>query len=440
MGPSFDEARAWLSALASDRLAAVRLEHEPGVSEALPAGDEVVFWDSPCCDGRERAIAMGEGIAARIDANGAQRFDEVAERGNVLLQRIATFGGARPRLFGGFAFGTGEGVAEWSGFGEASFVLPERLVECASNGWSTTLVGTAARLLEPGFLEQATRLRPERARADVVAPHATVEADADSAFTAMVARAIDTIGTGAMEKVVLARRTRVTSERPVEWDRVIRALNRSAHATRFAFVRRGGAFLGATPETLVSLSRGQLTTQAVAGTAPREGCDEAEIRALLESEKDLREHVVVRDTIVRALEPHATAITAEATPHVTTLPNVHHLVSSIAASPRRGAHVVRIAGSLHPTPAVAGWPKEAATRFIRSNEGWSRGWYAAPIGWFDASGEGVFAVGIRSALVDELGAWVYAGAGIVRGSRPELESRETRAKQAPMIAALTGVA
>jgi len=440
MGPSFDEARAWLSGIARDRLAAVRLECDPSEAEPILASDEVVFWDAPSRDGGERDIVTGEGIAARVEGHGPERFDEVAERGGVLLQRIATFGGARPRLFGGFAFEAGDRDSEWSAFGEASFVLPERIVEGASNRHWVTVIGTVGRLLEPGVLERPTRSRAEQARATSIAPFATVETDADSAFTAIVARAIDTIGAGAMEKVVLARRTRVISERPVEWERVVRALNGSRHTTRFAFVRRTAAFLGATPETLISLSRGELTTQAVAGTAPREGRDEAEVQALLDSEKDRREHDVVRDAIVGALEPYATAITAERIPHVTTLPNVHHLVSSITASPRRGAHVVRIAGSLHPTPAVAGWPKDAATRFIRSNEGWSRGWYAAPVGWFDASGEGVFAVGIRSALVDERGAWVYAGAGIVRGSRPELESRETRAKQAPMIAALTGTA
>jgi isochorismate synthase EntC len=66
----------------------------------------------------------------------------------------------------------------------------------------------------------------------------------------------------------------------------------------------------------------------------------------------------------------------------------------------------------------------------------SRGWYASPIGWFDAAGDGAFAVALRCALVDGRRAWLFAGAGIVEGSDPELEYAETELKHAAMLSVL----
>jgi isochorismate synthase len=194
--------------------------------------------------------------------------------------------------------------------------------------------------------------------------------------------------------------------------------------------------VGASPETLLVVAGGRLRTEALAGSIPRHGDDASEIRELSTSDKDRREHAFVRDAIVAALQPLTTDVRWPAEPAIKTLRHVHHLTTPIEATLRESAHVASLAGRLHPTPAMAGWPTADARRFIRDHEGWSRGWYASPIGWFDAAGDGVFAVGIRSALIDATGAWVYAGAGVVHGSDAALECKETRAKQAGMLAAL----
>ena len=95
---------------------------------------------------------------------------------------------------------------------------------------------------------------------------------------------------------------------------------------------------------------------------------------------------------------------------------------------------------LHPTPAVGGWPRAAALRFIREQEGLDRGWYAAPLGWLDRHGAGEFAVGLRSALLEGSTAALFAGCGIVGDSDPAEEYAESRLKLRPMLAALTGCA
>ena len=91
---------------------------------------------------------------------------------------------------------------------------------------------------------------------------------------------------------------------------------------------------------------------------------------------------------------------------------------------------------LHPTPALGGSPRDLALAFIQEHEPTLRGWYAAPVGWIDANLDGSFAVAIRSAVVQERRAWLYAGGGIVPDSVPRQEWEETGWKFRPMLAVM----
>jgi menaquinone-specific isochorismate synthase len=129
------------------------------------------------------------------------------------------------------------------------------------------------------------------------------------------------------------------------------------------------------------------------------------------------------------------ALAAE--PTVLRLPNIQHLLTPITAQlrdPKTG--ILPLARALHPTPAMGGAPRERALSLLRRLEPVPRGWYAAPIGWLDSAGDGVFAVAIRSAVTQHNRAWLYAGAGIVADSRPEREWTETALKFRPMLGAL----
>jgi isochorismate synthase len=177
---------------------------------------------------------------------------------------------------------------------------------------------------------------------------------------------------------------------------------------------------------------------ALAGSMPRGSGWEAQAAALRTSEKDLREHAPVRDAVVSALDPLCTAVTHPAVPTVRVLPTVLHLYSRVTGTLRdtTAGDVLALTDALHPTPAVCGTPREAARAFIAAHEDAPRGWYAGPVGWVDAAGEGEAMVALRSAVVCGATAWAYAGAGLVRGSDAAQEWRETDAKLGPMRAAL----
>jgi menaquinone-specific isochorismate synthase len=94
-----------------------------------------------------------------------------------------------------------------------------------------------------------------------------------------------------------------------------------------------------------------------------------------------------------------------------------------------------------PTPAIGGYPSDAALAAIRDRDGFDRGWYAAPVGWLDHKGEGEFAVAIRSALLRRSGqegdALLFAGCGIVADSDPVSEYAESQLKLLVMLSSLT---
>jgi menaquinone-specific isochorismate synthase len=181
-------------------------------------------------------------------------------------------------------------------------------------------------------------------------------------------------------------------------------------------------------------------TEALAGSAARGESaseDAALCRALLQSEKDLREHRLVVDSILRRIADLGLTVEHAAQPRVLGLANVQHLYLPLSASLPAGVHILDLVARLHPTPAVGGTPREPALSAIKRLESLDRGLYAGPQGWVDHRGEGEFFVGIRSALIDGNSATVHAGAGIVAGSDAGKELAETELKLKALTGALT---
>ena len=200
----------------------------------------------------------------------------------------------------------------------------------------------------------------------------------------------------------------------------------------------GETFLGASPERLVTVDRNQLETDALAGSAPRgeTQLDDRNIaQALLGSIKEVHEHQLVIDFITSqlvalGLEPEMFPAT------LLQLPNIQHLHTPIRSIVPKTVHILEVVAALHPTPAVAGVPRDLACDQIRSFETFDRSRYAAPIGWIDGEGNGEFAVGIRSAILAGDRARLFAGAGIVQGSNAEHELAEVQLKLQALLRAI----
>ncbi|MHB1139771.1 MAG: chorismate-binding protein, partial [Microthrixaceae bacterium] len=119
---------------------------------------------------------------------------------------------------------------------------------------------------------------------------------------------------------------------------------------------------------------------------------------------------------------------------------VQHLATMVEGRLSRPTPpVLDLVAALHPTPAVGGWPRDAALGAIAALEQADRGRYAGPVGWTDAGGNGAFAVGIRSVELSGTTARLFAGVGVVADSDPLAELEETRAKARSLLGALVRV-
>ncbi|MEG4850750.1 isochorismate synthase [Microcoleus sp. B5-D4] len=262
-----------------------------------------------------------------------------------------------------------------------------------------------------------------------------------SQFKTSVKSALELIASKYFSKIVLSQAINVISQTPFS---LIDSLNnlRLSYPDCYVFSTSNGKgqnFIGASPERLISIHNNQLLTDALAGSAPRgktEAGDTKLAQGLLESEKDIREHQVVIDFIVDRLSKLGITPNFSPVPRLLQLSNIQHLWTPITAQIPADIHLLKILAQLHPTPAVAGVPRDIALEQIRRCESCDRSLYAAPLGWIDRTGNGEFAVGIRSALIDGDRAILYAGAGIVAGSEPEKELAEIQLKLQPLLNAL----
>lgn len=259
-------------------------------------------------------------------------------------------------------------------------------------------------------------------------------------WIALVTDALAAMRDGPVAKLVGARRESLRRDGAWRLGDLVRGLAplHAPGSARFAFRHEGTSFLGLTPETLLTRRGGQLRTEALAGSLARDPAhDERDRNALRRSEKDLREHALVAEMILRTLAPWCDRLDAPSTPEVRSLRALHHLCTPITATLRADApDALTLAAALHPTPAVAGMPVDPAVRWILAHEDAPRGWYAGALGWCDAQGDGRLVVALRAAVIRGEHAWTYAGAGLVPGSDPDREWEETAVKMAMMREAL----
>jgi isochorismate synthase len=346
-------------------------------------------------------------------------------------------------VVGGLAFEPRASQArdpEWREFGDGRLALPAlSLIECGGQAWLIRAAQVRAnddpeqiaRALER-LHARAVQTPQARKRAPLL--HGPPPEGLGDRYARAAAEVIGAIRGGAARKVVIADVEKLETEGVLPARPVLERLAQM-HPGCLVFAQGLGdvTFLGATPELMVGLQEGHVRASALAGTAPRGD------RALLESRKDLDEHAFVVEAITGTLRSCCSEVEVPAQPVLIETGNVMHLHTPITAVAQRGTHLLDLVEALHPTPAVAGTPRPAALELIRKHEPFDRGWYAGPIGWVNARGEGEMYVALRCGLVQPGEVRLYAGAGLVAASDPQREAAETRLKlgalRAPLEAA-----
>ena len=249
-------------------------------------------------------------------------------------------------------------------------------------------------------------------------------------FMAMVARAAALTATPEVDKVVLSRLIDITTRERVDSGALLERLIAQNPAS-FNFhvpLSDGGVLLGASPELLLRKEGAHFSSLPLAGSARRQPDDVLDREAghrLLASEKDRHEHELVTQAMKAVLAPRSSELSLPDSPQLITTPTLWHLATQIQGT--------ALACLLHPTPALSGFPHQAAKRLIGELEPFDRQLFGGIVGWCDDEGNGEWVVTIRCARLQQRTLRLFAGAGIVPASSPLGEWRETGVKLTTML-------
>ncbi|WP_058912088.1 isochorismate synthase [Entomohabitans teleogrylli] len=257
-------------------------------------------------------------------------------------------------------------------------------------------------------------------------------------FLDMVARGARAAAGPAVDKVVLSRLIDIACRRPLDSLALMRQLVAQNPASfNFHFpLADGSVLLGASPELLLRKEGNHFSSLPLAGSAPRHVDRQLDLRegeALMRSEKDRHEHQLVIQAMRSQLSGRSLHLEVPQTPSLITTPTLWHLGTPIEGLCRAGENALSLACLLHPTPALSGFPHQAARELIAELEPFDRDLFGGIVGWSDAQGNGEWVVTIRSARLQGERARFFAGAGIVPASSPESEWHETGVKLSTML-------
>lgn len=408
--------------------------------------------------GRRKELRAGYGIAAEWQASGPSRIAKLRAHARRLADGWRHWDPDETG-FGGFALagfaadpdpasGSAQRDAPGAGLPNALLWVPE--LALTSRGGQAALVFTTPlpaerRVLNARWKAWLARFVPALS---ATSPEPLTPAPLQSLGSApglrdwntLVENALEAIRGGHLEKAVLCRRIGLRGRRGFDLPRLQATLTWLFPACQVVCITRGETSLvAATPERLLRIQNRRVEVDAIAGTAARSASAEQDVALtaqLLESEKDRHEHTLVVEAVREILASCCTDLCLPLTPQVMQLHNAQHLWSPISARLSVNTDLFELAERLHPTPATNGVPRRAAEDWLRLAEPAGRGWYTGAAGVLEPDLSGELWVLLRCAEVTGQEARLYAGAGIVAGSDPLEEWRETGHKLSAMATAL----
>jgi menaquinone-specific isochorismate synthase len=394
------------------------------IGEHLPLLD-LLPSDAPLSWVRNGEGLVGWGVHATTTVTGKDRFEKARNWWHRQLETFAISdsvhtSGTGPVLFTSFSFDRNE---------ESVLVIPKVIVgQKGLQSWITWIGDTAQPLLP--------EKRENYSQGTFTFTDGSISTDA---WKERVSQAITRIEKTGVDKVVLARDLVATTTTDIDARPILTKLA-AEYPSTWTFAVDG--LVGATPELLLRLSKGMVTSRVLAGTIPKTGDDAKDLAlaaSLARSSKDLEEHEYAVRSVAEALEPFCSSTNVPESPYVLHLANVMHLATDVTGAlikSKQRVDAFSLLNSLHPSAAVCGTPRNIAFDIIDEIEGMNRGRYAGPVGWIDASGDGELGIALRTGQISGKEIRIYAGCGIVAGSNPEKELEESAAKMIPMKSAL----
>lgn len=407
------------------------------------------YWQN-----REKTFTLvGLGHAHVITSSSEdKRFEEVDKQWSELCSKIVNEEhDLQPILFGGFSFDPANQLSsEWDMFPSAYFAVPSFQLVIRDD---RVFISIHLVTKEKDSQHRFDQLRSERddlihaAQVRELKPYAkplltNLEERFKELYLDAVSHVTKLIRTGEAQKVVIARSLALTFAEDVSSPSAMYHVSKEQpESFLFGLELADNLFFGATPERLVKVENRRALSTCLAGSIKRGHTateDQQLGNELLQDSKNLEEHQYVVDMITKVFTKYCEAVKVPKYPKLMKIRDIQHLYTPVEGLLQKGQGLLQLVKDLHPTPALGGEPRGDAMAIIRMVEQMNRGYYAAPVGWIDAAGNGEFAVAIRSALLNKQNAYLYAGGGIVADSDPTSEYAETLVKFRPMLRTLGG--
>ncbi len=348
-----------------------------------------------------------------------------------------------PKFFGGHSFNiNNKSNSNWKGFPRGYFLLPKCIITFKGNYTYITLIKKKSKLLDINILSKEIKNIYQNITnpyADKNIPNNKMiinqfnEDISKSNYMKKINKIINIIKIGNIRKVVLSRTKKMKFQGELNLSEIIKKIRKEYPQCINFFIKlpQERIFFGSTPERLIKKKESLIKTEAIAGTIKRGKNNKIDIlleNQLKNDKKSLDEHKLVVKEIKNILKPKLIDIKISKVPNILKLKNVQHLITNISGKLKNDISILELVKSLHPTPAVSGYPVDSALKLIKQYEEYDRGWYTGPIGWIDKSDDGDFCVALRSGFINKKTIQLFSGGGIVLNSVPEEEWEETQLK------------
>ena len=330
--------------------------------------------------------------------------------------------GGENLLIGGFSFDSINYVKkeEWNDFPIAEFIIPEYAVKFEKN--KLYHYGSDDNL--KNYFSSATKNINIK---DCVNTLSVKEKNLEE-WTNLIKRAKESIKNSSLEKIVVANRQKIHLSKIDIGKTIQNLIIRYPNCTTFMYKNGESIFFGSTPEKIFDYDGEVLRIQALASSIPNNGQKFSEIESSFKNCTLRKEHNIVVNHFIQRIKSISKEKIIISDPMIIELENIYHLLTKLQIKIKHLNHL-NILESLHPSPALSGYPVDEAIEWIRKYETFHRGWYSGTIGYID-NNQSHFYAALRCAnfLSNKQTIMAYAGNGIVENSNADFEIKELKSK------------
>jgi menaquinone-specific isochorismate synthase len=435
-----------------------KLENYKYISLTCPVNSLISLTPPDCehcfylCKPNSGLTLVGLGSLITIKTSGKHRFSSLKKEYTNLLKKWYQKDKTKSKLvqaFIAFAFDEKDKMSKkWQDYPNTLLTIPNILITETTNNKGKKVQYLEINLKFPqdknipyskNFDTILNQLKHylKQTNQSLVAHHYIINKNPDkktnkSTWKLISTNAIKQIKLGTFDKVVLSRCCSLKVDNVISLKSLVRNLvGHYPSCTIVSYQINHKTIVAASPERLFSLHNHIIKSDAIGGTIKKSNKKNSLFNFKPDSainQKLLKEHLFISHEIYQCLDTLCNTLKMPVSPVLMMLHNMYHLETSIEGILKPQYDFFNLLETLHPTPAVAGFPSPQSKQWLIENETYKRGWYSGSFGLVDSLLNGEMSVMLRCALIKGKKITLFAGAGLVAESDLEAERQEIEIK------------